>query len=92
MTEKQYTYILSQYPFYEGEEILMISSSYDEITTHYIRVLRKLEKGYGLIIRKYEYGKQYDNIKERPENIRWIEKEYGGKVKNILKEYTLLGE
>ena len=36
MTEKQYCYILEKYSFYEDSDILMVSVSCDEITTHFI--------------------------------------------------------
>lgn len=85
MTEKQYCYILEKYPFYEVSEILMVSASCDEITTHFTRELRKLNDGYGLIITRYEFGKLYDNIINRAKSIRWIEKE-DGKIRDLKKE------
>ena len=77
MTEKQYCYILEKYSFYEHSEILMVSKSCDEITTHFIRESRKLSNKYGLIVTRYEFGKPYDNIKDRAKSIRWIEKKDG---------------
>ena len=77
MTEKQYCYILEKYSFYEDSEILMVSKSCDEIITHFIRESRKLSNKYGLIVTRYEFGKLYDNIKDRAKSIRWIEKKDG---------------
>lgn len=82
MTEKRYCYVLEKYPFYEGGEILMVSASCDEITTHFIREFRKLNDGYGLIVKKYEFGKLYDDINDRARSIRWIEKE-DGKIRDL---------
>ena len=77
MTEKQYCYILKKYSFYEDSDILMVSMSCDEITTHFIRESRKLSNKYGLIVTRYEFGKLYDNINDRAKSIRWIEKKDG---------------
>lgn len=77
MTEKQYCYILEKYSFYENSDILMVSMSCDEITTYFIRESRKLSNNYGLIVKRYEFGKFYDNIKDNAKSIRWIEKEDG---------------
>ena len=77
MTEKQYCYILEKYSFYENSDILMVSMSCDEITTHLIRESRKLSNNYGLIVTRYEFGKFYDNIKDSAKSIRCIEKEDG---------------
>ena len=82
MTEKRYCYVLEKYPFYEGGEILMVSASCDEITTHFIRESRKLSNGYGLIVKRYEFGKLYNNIDVRAKSIRWIEKE-DGKIRDL---------
>ena len=81
MTEKQFAYVLEKYPFYEGNEVLMISSSIDEITTYFIRELRKLEDNYGLQISKYEFGKLYKGL-DYAESIRHIEKE-DGKIRDL---------
>ena len=85
MSEKRYCYVLEKYPFYEGSEILMVSASCDEITTHFIKEFRKLNDGYGLIVTIYEFGKLYDNIINRANSIRWIEKE-DGKIRDLKKE------
>ena len=77
MSEKQYCYILEKYSFYEDSDILMVSMSCDEIITHFIREYRKLSNKYGLIVTRYEFGKFYDNIKDRAKSIRWIEKKDG---------------
>ena len=77
MTEKQYCYILEKYSFYENSDILMVSMSCDEITTHFIRESRKLSIYSGLIVTRYEFGKFYDNIKDNAKTIRWIENEDG---------------
>lgn len=77
MTEKQYCYILEKYSFYEDSDILMVSVSCDEIIPHFIRESRKLSNKYGLIVTRYEFGKLYDNIKDRAKSIRWIEKKDG---------------
>ena len=74
MTEKQYCYILEKYSFYENSDILMVSASCDEITTHFIKEFRKLSNRYGLIVTKYEFGKLYDNIEDKAKSIRWVEK------------------
>ena len=74
MSEKQYCYILEKYSYYEDSDILMVSMSCDEITTQFIRESRKLSNKYGLIVTRYEFGKFYDNIKDRAKSIRWIEK------------------
>lgn len=77
MAEKQYCYILEKYSFYENSDILMVSVSCDEITTHFITESINLSNNYGLIVTRYEFGKFYDNIKDRAKSIRWIEKEDG---------------
>lgn len=84
MTEKQFAYVLEKYPFYEGYEILMISSSIDEITTHFIRELRQLPNHYGLQISKYEFGRLYGGL-DYVETIKHIERE-NGKIKDLKKE------
>lgn len=81
MTDNQYVYILSRYPFYEGESVLMVSSSYDEIISHFTREFRKLESGYGLVVSQYEFGKLYD--KDYPKTIRHIERNYNGKIEEL---------
>lgn len=85
MTEKQFAYILDKYPFYEAHEILMISSSIDEITTYFIRELRQLPNHYGLQISKYEFGRLYGGL-DYAETIRHVEKE-NGKIKDLKRLY-----
>lgn len=80
----KYCYVLEKYPFYEGSEVLMVSASCDEITTHFIREFRKLNDGYGLIVTRYEFGKLYDDINDRARTIRWIEKK-DGKIIDLKK-------
>lgn len=77
MTEKQYCYILEKYSFYEDSDILMVSVSCDEIITRFISESINLSNKYGLIVTRYEFGKFYDNIKDRAKSIRWIEKKDG---------------
>lgn len=80
----KYCYVLEKYPFYEGSEVLMVSASCDEITTHFIREFRKLNDGYGLVVTRYEFGKLYDDINDRARTIRWIEKK-DGKIIDLKK-------
>ena len=41
-----------------------------------VNILIVLSKNY-LIVTRYEFGKLYDNIKDRAKSIRWIEKKDG---------------
>ena len=83
MTDNQYAYILSRYPFYEGSTILMVSSSCDEIILHFTREFRKLDKGYGLEVKRYEFGKLYSKAIDSGKTLRLIERDYDGKIKEF---------
>lgn len=82
MTDNQYAYILSRYPFYEGSTVLMVSSSHDEIMLHFTREFRKLNKGYGLKVKRYEFGKLYSTIASG-KTLRLVERDYDGKIKEL---------
>lgn len=85
MTDKKFAYVLLKYPFYEGSTILMVSSSHDEIILNFTREFRKLDRGYGLQVKQYEFGKLYSTIIESGKTIRHIEKEYDGNIKDFDK-------
>ena len=55
----------------------MVSVSCDEIITRFITESINLSNKYGFIVTRYEFGKFYDNIKDREKSIRWIEKKDG---------------
>lgn len=80
LNEKQHVYVLEEYPFYEGSNIIMISKKYTKTKEKLLKLPKKL--GYGYRIRKYELDKDY-TIRINAESIIWIELDYDGEIRNF---------
>lgn len=76
-------YVLEKYWFYESSEIIMLSADYDKLKILFEEMVENSDTGYGYVIRKYEYDKNYEPYNVYPESLDWIEKDYDGNLKNI---------
>ena len=58
---KHFVYVLSKFLLYDFEEIFMVSLNYIEIMSCFTRERMKLDNDWGLSIKKYELGKEYEH-------------------------------
>ena len=75
MNNKKSVYILTEYAFYDGAYVVMVSKSLVKIKDYYQKYIKGLKRGYGVELRKYVYDKKYDVLNDG-ELIEHFEKDY----------------
>lgn len=76
-------YLLSKYHFYDGEEVIMVSYSYNKLKKLFDNLILNSKTGKGYIIYEFELDKEYNHNLDRPKTLDWVQVEYNGDFKNI---------
>ena len=84
---KGFVYMLKEYPFYEGEEVLVVSENYDIVKRLFLKCVEESKDGYGYKIERYQLDKSYVECGENAEQVDWIEVDYDYKITDVMEFY-----